>query len=353
MSRSDRSAIALVLGVAVLGGAGACSSIHPGPTLEGDDQPCNDPATCDPDDGTVRPFGTPLFDDPAFLVEDPYAAPMRPTAVGGQQVYDLEWVETTGIEDQLAASPFVGAFTASLVPDGSVDGNEGGAALVGSASSTVTVRGVAPGQDTLSIDFGGSAASNTVIAAVAVDTIAILPITGERLAARVVPSFVAGDVTFGVGLIDSAPSDPIRAVDTAMTLTGLIGATRPTWDTLAMTNAAIGTHTLTVSAAGGSPRQFPIAIVTAPDTLAARDGQTTIDGDTAEAVCFDATAAGSPVVGLAWTLDAQAPAVEVTDPSPAPNCVLLAPMTSTQSIVIGVTAGPLAGTFAFAVTHDE
>jgi hypothetical protein len=284
---------------------------------------CPHGETCSPltPDG-LSFIGDAIHDGQIFVPQDNH-----PTAVGGTQDFSIDLPDGHPLD-----LPYTAEVGGTAV------------ALVGQHGTTVTVRGIASGYAELKIrDAGGLLMDETQVQAVPVDSISIAPASWESY----------GNENFVVAPDHGTLALQIGAVDTAMQATffdgqrAVLDSHFVTWDEVEVPSTP-GALTVSVTAGDHAPIELPVTVVSGADAVAALDpNPASIGPRGAATLCFEATNASRPVMGLTWqfTVDGVA-----TDGSPIPvNCVGFTTTKSSGTVSVTATAGGAAATVTIPV----
>jgi hypothetical protein len=235
-----------------------------------------------------------------------------PTAIGGTQEVALQYDRGDGILIALDL-PF------SADDDGGI-----GVKVDHTSGSVVTVRGAGSRTNYLRIidPTTSELFDRKELTGADLSTIELAPIVYESIPVDATVVWVAGDVKLGVALYGavqtgSGPYDN-RIVDTSMQVSAG-SMTRPSWDTLQLLGATVGTYPITVTAGNKPAANLDLTVVSHPDALAAIESSSTTLMPGSHQVCFQATNSGRYVAGLdnwSFALDG----VTITDTLAPKNC---------------------------------
>ena len=223
--------------------------------------------------------------------------------------------------------------------------DDGGAgfAVVTTSGPVVTLRGVSTGANYLRITEPGTGElyDRYRLAGAGIDTIELVGTELEVVSpTRPRLAWATGAQTLGVALTGEVDIDgrtgPARLIDSSMELT-LTGATRTSWDTLRLPDAAPGTYPLAVTAGDRPTLDLPVTIVAGADAIELI-GTPVVPLGGAESVCFGAIAGGASVLGLAWRFDVDGAVTTHGADAVRRNCIEVEAGTRAAGATIPVTA---------------
>ena len=214
-----------------------------------------------------------------------------PTAIGGTQEVALQYDRGDGILIALDL-PY------SADDDGAI-----GVKVDHSSGSVVTIRGMGSRSNYLRIvdPDTNELYDRKELTGADLTTIELAPIVYESIPTDASVVWITGDVKLGVALYGGVQtgSGPYayRIVDTSMQVSAA-NTTRPSWDTLQMLGAQVGTYPISITAGNKPAANLDLIVVSSADALAAIDDGTHTLAPGQHELCFQASNAGRYVAGL-------------------------------------------------------
>ena len=264
-------------------------------------------------------------------------ATIKPTAVGGTQT-----IQILNAEDQ---QPLTFAYTATLdSPSLTAEAPQGAQLTLDGASSGSAMLRIKDASD-------GTLFDRVTVTATPVASADVIAFHDEELLASDPPPAImlGSDVQLLAQLWDASGIHRVVDQSLIMAVTGQ-ATTRTSWDTVSFTPTAVGDIGVNLHAAGADQAVGAVVVVDAIDGLV--PGYTSFSSAAPPlanqqlVACIEAQAAGTPVVGLDWTMTITG--ADSSQPWVAKNCLTFTRATA-GSVTLHAAAGNATGDFTINV----
>lgn len=255
-----------------------------------------------------------------------------PTAVGGTQAFRLYYAGTV---PGTPGAAFDLPYTVKVADDG--------LRIEDQKDTSITIRGVAPGQSSLRFLYeDGSLIDELQLSVAEIQKIGLNPDVSESLPRDVYwpeeqsVAWALGDHTVRVGLYQGLE----RLGDSSLQI-AFAGAERVGPDGLVIPSKPVGTYPISVTAGDRPATTVDYVVVDHADAVTVitdfEPAPTTFQQGTMTNLCFQARNAGRYVVGLTWTITVTGQ-IEAQPKGPL-NCVTVIPQLATGTISVSAVAG--------------
>ena len=254
------------------------------------------------------------------------------TAIGGTQDIALEY------------DPGPGGLIPLDLPFRADDDGGAGVTVVATAGPVVTVQGAGSRTSYLRITDPDTDElfDRYQLAGAAIAAIELTGTEGEVVSTtRPELAWATGAQTFGIALtgdvqVGGSP-DRQRLIDSSMEVT-LDGATRTSWDTLRLPNAAPGTYQLGVTAGDRPALDLTLTVVAGAEALELVGAAPTVPLGGSASLCVTAVAGGRTVLGLSWRFDVDGVVTTQGADAIRRNCIVVDAGARVGGAMIPVTA---------------